>query len=156
MESGIIYTELSKVQTEPVKIKYVLLSKYAKPFAYTRTNDACMDIYSSEEVTIYSKETKIIKTGVSIAIPEGYEGIIRGRSGMSAKGIFVEHGTIDSEYRGEIGVILYNSLVYPCYVHVGDRIAQFTIKKVIPITMEKVEVLNDTERGSQGFGSSGD
>lgn len=141
---------------EPVKIQYVLLNENAKPFAYSRPNDACMDVYSGEDIWIGAGDTIIVHTGIALAIPEGYEGRIRGRSGWTSKGLLVQHGTIDHEYRGEIGVIIYNSLPEPVWLNIGDRIAQFSIKKVVPMELVKVASLDETVRGMQGFGSSGD
>lgn len=140
---------------EPVLVQFKLLTLDAKPFAYSRANDACMDIYSNENITFHPGETRIVPTGVAIAIPEGYEGLIRGRSGLSSRGIHVEHGTIDCEYRGEIGVIIHNATPEFFNIHKGDRIAQFTLKEVIPVEVDIVKELSSTDRGVQGFGSSG-
>lgn len=138
-----------------IEIKYKLLSSTAKPFIYSRENDACMDVFASEQWTINYQEVALSPTGVAIELPRGYEGVIRGRSGLASKGILVPFGTIDEEYRGEIKVILYNTNIKPWYINIGDRIAQFAIKRVHPMRMTRVEELENTNRGEQGFGSSG-
>jgi dUTP pyrophosphatase len=102
----------------------------------------------------------VIPTGIFVAIPEGYELQIRPRSGFAAKhGIMIVNspGTIDSDYRGEIGVILASiaSLANYTLIAAGDRIAQAVLSEVEQVNFEEVEVLNDTERGTGGFGSTG-
>ena len=125
---------------------------------YAREGDAGADLKSAEHVVIGSREHKLVKTGVSIALPDGYVGLVHPRSGLALKhGITVLNtpGTIDSGYRGEIGVILYNTGFEPFEVNVGDRIAQLVIQKFETAEFELVDVLNETERGEGGFGSSG-
>lgn len=128
---------------------------------YAQVGDAGMDIRASEPTIIYPGETKIIKTGLFVAIPKGYELQVRPRSGMSAKtNIRVSNapGTIDSNYRGEIGVILDNIGNDEYYINVGDRIAQLVLNKVPTIRwypVENVEALGETNRGAGGFGSTG-
>lgn len=100
----------------------------------------------------------IIPTGLSVEIPRGYEGQVRSRSGLAAKsGIFVLNspGTIDSDYRGEIQVILANMSEIDFLVKPGDRIAQLIICPVVRASFELAEELSDTERGDGGFGSTG-
>lgn len=128
---------------------------------YAKIGDAGMDIRASETVCVYPGETKIIKTGLYVAIPLGYELQVRPRSGMSAKtNIRVANapGTIDSNYRGEIGVIVDNIGNDEYYVNAGDRIAQLVLSKVPAIRwspVENIEALGDTNRGAGGFGSTG-
>ena len=100
----------------------------------------------------------LVGTGLQISIPEGYEAQIRPRSGLALKhGITVLNtpGTIDSDYRGEIGVILYNSSKSAFALKGGDRIAQMVINKVEKIKLIEVEELDETKRGSGGFNSTG-
>ncbi len=128
---------------------------------YAQDGDAGMDIRASEPVCVYPGETKIIKTGLYVAIPKGYEIQVRPRSGMSARtNIRVSNspGTIDSNYRGEIGVIVDNIGNDEYYINVGDRIAQLVLNKVPSIRwypVENVEALGETNRGAGGFGSTG-
>lgn len=128
---------------------------------YAKTGDAGMDIRASETVCVYPGETKVIKTGLYVAIPTGYELQVRPRSGMSAKtNIRVANapGTIDSNYRGEIGVIVDNIGNDEYYINQGDRIAQLVLSRVPTIrwqAVENVEALGETNRGAGGFGSTG-
>jgi dUTP pyrophosphatase len=98
----------------------------------------------------------IVNTGISIEIPEGYEGQIRPRSGMAAKqGLVACFGTIDSDYRGLIGVNLFNHSFTSAIIEHGQRIAQLVIAPVLKVSFEEVLELSETTRGSNGFGSSG-
>lgn len=140
-------------------IKVINKSKHALP-KYQTTLSAGMDLYAnlSEPVVLKSLERKLIPTGLFIALPEGYEAQIRPRSGLAFKnGITVLNtpGTIDADYRGEIGVILVNLSADEFTVNDGDRIAQMVIAKYETATWEEVDSLEDTERGEGGFGSSG-
>jgi dUTP pyrophosphatase len=115
------------------------------------------DLYAAEEVLVNTIGRKLVKTNISIAIPEGYYGRIAPRSGLAYKnGIDVLAGVIDSDYRGDIGVILLNTdhnLDFE--VNVGDRIAQIIIEKYHSVNWETVETLDATVRSEGGFGSSG-
>ena len=110
------------------------------------------------DVIIKPNEIKLIKTGLSFELPIGYEGQIRSRSGLALKnGIFVLNspGTLDSDYRGEVGVILANFGNEDFIVNDGMRIAQMIISKYEKVNIIEVKELNDTERGNGGFGSTG-
>lgn len=100
-------------------------------------------------------ETRKIPTGLRFAIPRGYEIQIRPRSGLSSRGLVAQFGTVDSDYRGEVSVILHNNTPRPILVEHGDRIAQGIIAPVIRAVFVRGEVTDDTERGSNGFGSTG-
>ena len=109
-------------------------------------------------ITLKTLERKIIPTGLSIALPEGYEAQVRPRSGLAAKhGISVLNapGTIDSDYRGDIGVILVNLSQQEYTIAPQDRIAQLVIAQYSQVEWQIVEALPDSERGSGGFGSTG-
>ena len=138
-----------------IRVKFKKLIDYAIPFKYTREGDACMDMYSVEDTIVEPNSTEVISTGIALEIPTGFEGIVRGRSGLASKGIHVHIGTIESSYRGDIGIIITNTTNEPFSINRGDRIAQFTVKPVNNILMEESEVLSGTERGANGFGSSG-
>jgi dUTP pyrophosphatase len=100
----------------------------------------------------------LVKTGLAVEIPAGYELQIRARSGLALKhGVTILNGigTIDSDYRGEIGVILYNTGDQPFYLRSGDRIAQLVPCQLPTVTIKAVKELKDTERGDGGFGSTG-
>lgn len=130
-------------------------------------SDAGWDLYASENAVVKAGDRAVIKTGISMSIPEGWAGLIWPRSGLSVKkGIDVLAGVIDSSYRGEIMVCLYNtsnkysdiSEEYSSndlYIEAGDRIAQILFQQVPESRMIEVESLEETERNSGGFGSSG-
>jgi dUTP pyrophosphatase len=119
-----------------------------------------MDLYASleKEVILKPGERRLIPTGISIAIPEGFEGQIRPRSGLAIqKGIGIVNGpgTIDADYRGEVGVLLINFGRDPFTVRNGDRIAQMVITQVFRVYLEEVEDLPTTQRQESGFGHTG-
>jgi dUTP pyrophosphatase len=115
------------------------------------------DLASTEEVVIAPHERKLVKTGLMLEIPPGYYGRIAPRSGLALKhGIDVFAGVIDSDYRGEIGVILYNSDKEKSFhISTGDRIAQIIFEKCYHFDFENQDILSDTSRGEGGFGSTG-
>ena len=134
-------------------------SKHPTP-GYETPASAGMDLRANidEPVTLKPLERAIIKTGLFIALPEGYEAQVRPRSGLAAKfGITVLNtpGTIDADYRGEIGVILVNLSHDEFTVRDGDRIAQMIIAKHEHIGWNEVSELSETSRGAGGFGSTG-
>lgn len=122
-----------------------------------RERDACFDLFSGVEKSISPGQTAKIACRIRLAIAEGWEGQIRGRSGLASKGVVIHPGTIDSEYRGEVCVIFHNftpDLVY--HIQPGDRIAQIQFSPVPDVVLRVVDAVDqDTERGQCGFGSSG-
>jgi len=141
-----------------IKLKVKKLNKLAEIPQYQTQEAAGFDLHSVEDVVIAPNERKLIGTGLSFEIPKGYEIQIRPRSGLAYKhGITVLNspGTIDSDYRGEIKVLLINHSNESFEIKVGERIAQAVIQEVIQATFEEVEELNDTARGNKGFGSTG-
>ncbi len=140
-------------------IKIINKSKHQTP-SYETSASAGMDLRANlnESITLKPLERAIIKTGLFIALPEGYEAQVRPRSGLAAKhGITVLNapGTIDADYRGEIGVILVNLSNDNFTINDGDRIAQMVIARHEHTKWDEVNVLDDTQRGSGGFGSTG-
>ena len=138
----------------------VLFSGKGELPQYATSLSAGMDLRAHIEVPITLKtlERKIIPTGLSIALPEGYEAQVRPRSGLAVKhGISVLNapGTIDSDYRGDIGVILVNLSQEEYTIVPQDRIAQLVITQHSQVEWQIVEALPDSERGSGGFGSTG-
>ena len=134
-------------------------SPYELP-TYATVSSAGLDLKAvlAQAVTLAPLERKIIGTGLKIALPEGYESQVRPRSGLAAKhGITVLNapGTIDADYRGEIGVILVNLSSEPFTVEPGERIAQLVIAQYTQIQWTLVNNLEETERGAGGFGSTG-
>ena len=133
-----------------------LLSDKATLPSKSNRFDAGFDLYASEHVLISPNERQLISTDVAMAIPNGHVGLIWPRSGLAVKqGIDVFAGVIDAEYRGEVKVCLYNSSNDIVELLEGDRIAQLLIQKVDNFFIRKVRELDDTNRGSGGFGSSG-
>ena len=140
-------------------IKVINKSKHDLP-KYQTELSAGMDLYANtdEPITLKSLERTLVKTGLFISLPKGYEAQIRPRSGLAFKnGITVLNtpGTIDADYRGEIGVILVNLSSQNFTINDGDRIAQMVIAKHETAIWEEVENLDETNRGEGGFGSSG-
>lgn len=121
--------------------------------------DACWDLYASEAVRIqHNVDSPVcyIHTGLAIAIPAGWEGQVRGRSGLSSNGLFVLPGTVDAGYRGEVLVMAAAFNFEDWYdSKAGDRIAQLAIRQVPDVRWEEVARLPSSERGRGGFGSSG-
>lgn len=139
------------------KISFVKTDENAKLPKKAHDTDACSDLYSVQDISIEPGKTKLIKTGLKVAkIPHGYRLSIFDRSGFRIKGIFGSSvGIVDENYRGELGVILYNSTENVLEIKIGDRIAQCALEVVEPVTYEFVENVEDSDRGSGGFGSTG-
>ena len=139
-----------------MEIKIKLLSESAK--IPTKGTDAAAgyDLYAAENGEIDPLKRNLIKTNISIAIPKGYYGRIAPRSGLAYKsGIDVMAGVIDADYRGDIGVILYNTDVKDFEFQKGDRIAQLIIEKCHKVEWQEVSELEDSVRSDGGFGSTG-
>jgi dUTP pyrophosphatase len=143
---------MSETITVPTSVEY-----QAKFPAQARKWDAGYDLSSTEETYIGPGERKLVGTGVAVAIPEGYVGYIKPRSGLAVRhGIDILGGVIDSGYRGEVKAILHNTdPVNGFDVYPGDRIAQLVIQPVVSVDFEDVLTLPDSERGAGGFGSTG-
>ena len=142
-----------------MNVQIINKSKHATP-NYETEGAAGMDLRAniSETITLKPLERAIVKTGLFIALPIGFEAQVRPRSGLAAKkGITVLNspGTVDADYRGEIGVILVNLSNDNFIVNDGERIAQLVIAKHERIKWDEVAILSETERGTGGFGSTG-
>ncbi|MDQ0476590.1 MULTISPECIES: dUTP diphosphatase [Chryseobacterium] len=141
-----------------MKIKIINKSQHPLP-QYQTALSAGMDLYANleESITLKSLERKLIPTGLFLELSEGFEAQIRPRSGLSIKnGITVLNapGTIDADYRGEIGVILVNLSTEDFNINNGDRIAQMVIAKYETAEWLEVAEISETERGAGGFGST--
>lgn len=150
--------EVVKNPREKIKVKIEKINENAKIPTYAHDTDAGADIYSADEVSLNPHETKLISTGIKVAIPSGYELSIRPRSGLSLKTnlrIANSPATIDSAYRGEIKVIMQNTGDSIEKINIGDRIGQFIIMPVPMIEWEETTIDDNTDRGEGGFGSSG-
>lgn len=167
-----------------MEIKVKKLTDTAIVPTKSRKTDAGYDLYADEDIALYPEDTKLISTGIAFAIPDGYAGLIWDRSGLGSKGIHRHAGVVDSSYRGEVKVALSNSRssdaetrcadIKSCtpqnwhmdldqyvrkdnvyFISKGDRIAQILFQKVPHFDLVETEELDDTDRGSSGFGSSG-
>ncbi len=127
--------------------------------SYQREGDAGFDLHSRVDLVLEPGERATIPTGIAVAIPRGYAGLVLPRSGLAARhGIALVNspGLIDAGYRGEIAVILLNTDKRESfYIRRGDRIAQMVMQKIEEVTFLPVTELDDTERGAGGFGSTG-
>ena len=142
-----------------MNVQIINKSKHATP-NYETEGAAGMDLRANieEVITLKPLERAIVKTGLFIALPIGFEAQVRPRSGLAAKkGITVLNspGTVDADYRGEIGVILVNLSNEEFVINDGERIAQLIIAKHERVNWQEVKVLSETERGAGGFGSTG-
>lgn len=150
----------------PVIVRYKRLPNsglLAAP-AYKSSGASAFDLYAAlagrdiGEITLNPGEMQAFPTGICVEIPPGYEGQVRGRSGLAKDyRVSIEQGvgTIDSDFRGEIHVLLKNSGKVPVTIEHGNRIAQLVIAPVVQVDLREVENLNETVRGERGFGSSG-
>ncbi len=142
-----------------VKVK-LKLGKGASAPSYSTSGSSGMDVRArlDSDVVLKSHARTLVPTGIFFEIPEGYEIQVRPRSGlalMSGISVLNTPGTIDSDYRGELGIILINLSDEDFTIHDGDRIAQIVLSKVERIGFELIDELSDTERSSGGFGSTG-
>lgn len=142
-----------------MKIQIINKSKHPLP-AYATTLSAGMDLRANLDAPIVLKPLQrcLVPTGLYMALPEGYEAQVRPRSGLALKkgiGVLNAPGTIDADYRGEIGVILVNLSAEEFVVEDGERIAQMVIARYEQARWDEVEVLDETERGAGGFGHTG-
>lgn len=139
-------------------IKFKKLNEKAILPSFANEGDAGLDICSTQEVLLMPGQRALVKTGLAIQLPKGWEAQVRSRSGLAYKhGVVVLNspGTIDEPYRGEIGVILINHGQEPYSISIGDRIAQLVLKRTEDVVPVFVEELNESNRGSGGFGSTG-
>jgi len=142
-----------------MNVKIINKSKNALPH-YATSGSAGMDLRANieEAITLQSLERKVIPTGLFIELPVGYEAQIRPRSGLAIKkGLSIPNapGTIDSDYRGEIGVILINLSPNPIQIEPSERVAQMVIAKYEIVEWKEVNELEDSDRGTGGYGSTG-
>lgn len=149
----------AKLKDITMKVQIINKSKHSLP-QYATSSSAGMDLRANLDNPIVLKPLQrcLVPTGLYIALPEGFEAQIRPRSGLALKkGITLLNtpGTIDADYRGEIGVIVINLSAEDFIIEDGERIAQMVIARYEQAEWQEVEVLEDTERGSGGFGHTG-
>ena len=141
-----------------MKIKIKKLHENAKIPNYQTDGSVGFDFSSVQDLVIRSGESALVSTGLSIELPKGYELQVRPRSGLALKHsitVLNSPGTVDSDYRGELKVILINHGKNDFYIAVGERIAQGVINKVELVQFDEVDELSETARGISGFGSTG-
>jgi dUTP pyrophosphatase len=142
-----------------VKLRLKLLDPDLPPPSYAHEGDAGLDLRAAEDVELKPGRRALVPTGVAIALPPGYTGLVLPRSGRALReglGLANSPGLIDSGYRGELKVVLVNlDFDAPIHIHRGDKIAQLVVQKVEHVIVEISEELSHSERGPGGFGSSG-
>lgn len=141
------------------RIDQVMVLVTGQPLRYAQPGDAGMDLSASQAITLEPGARALVPTGVSIALPAGYVGLVTPRSGLALKhGISMVNspGVIDAGYRGEIGLILWNTdQVHSFEIEPGDRIGQLLVMRVATAQMTVVDSLPGSTRGREGFGSTG-
>jgi dUTP pyrophosphatase len=144
------------MRTEQPKLYIKRLVETAKIPTRASLGSAGCDLYANEKKTILPLKNDLVATGISMKIPDGYYGRIAPRSGFSVKtGLLINAGVIDSDYRGEVKILFQNTKDYPIHIQVGERVAQLVLEKILLADIEEVADLDKTERGFNGFGSSG-
>ncbi|MCK4225635.1 dUTP diphosphatase [candidate division WOR-3 bacterium] len=141
----------------PLRVRIKRLDKTLPIPNYQTEGSSGLDLYAREECIVRPGDFKTIPTGITIEVPEGMEGQVRARSGLAATsgiGVLNSPGTIDSDYRGEIKVILFNFSDKDFKVGKGDRIAQLVITSIVKVELKEVENLGETQRNKGGFGST--
>jgi dUTP pyrophosphatase len=144
--------------TADVRMRFIKLHPDAATPKFAHATDAGADLVSVEEVVVPARGRATVGTGIAIELPRGKVGLVHPRSGLASKeGVTVLNtpGTIDSGYRGEVKVILYNSTDTDFLVKVGERIAQLVVQDYDTVSFVEVEELSDADRGDNGFGSTG-
>ncbi len=138
-----------------LKLKVKRISPGAKLPLYSHKGDAGMDLFSAVDDLLQAGEVKPIPTGIQMAIPEGYVGLIWDKSGISLRGVHRLAGVVDAGYRGEVRVVMVNLGKEPFVVKKGVKIAQMLIQPVETVEVVEADELDETLRGKGGFGSTG-
>lgn len=138
-----------------MELKVKRIHKDAKLPLYQHQGDAGLDLFSLIDYVLAPGEVKPIPTGIKVAVPEGYVGLVWDKSGISLQGVHRLAGVVDSGYRGEVRVVLANFGGEPFVIEKGMKIAQLLIQSVAEVKVVDVDELEDTSRGEGGFGSTG-
>ena len=155
---GVVSLQINTMPKATVPVELLVHFEGLSLPEYQTDHASGVDLASAEDVTLACGERRLVATGIKIAIPAGYEGQIRPRSGMALKsGVIIPNapGTIDADYRGEVKIILWNLSDQPYPIAKGDRIAQLVLVPVVQIQWNHVESLSFTDRGEGGFGHTG-
>jgi len=141
-----------------VKVTIKKIKDNAVVPCYVHPGDAGVDLYSTETYTLQPQERTLVSTGLEIAVPQGYEAQIRPKSGLALNhGLTILNtpGTIDSGYRGEVGILIINQSKEPYTISSGKKIAQMVFNKIETVEFMETDQLDETQRGKGGFGSTG-
>ena len=138
------------------KLKVKMLVDMEPP-AYAHEGDAGLDLRAAEDVTLQPGESRFVRLGIAVEIPVGCVGLQFPRSGLGSKGITLRYavGVIDSGYRGEVKAALWNTTEDVFEVHAGDRVCQLVVMPYVPCMVEIADELSESERGTDGYGSTG-
>ena len=139
--------------TQELKIKKIF--PHATLPTRAHPGDAGLDLYSLESFELAPQQSHVTQTGIAIALPHGYVGLVADRSSMAKRGVKTVGGVIDAGYRGQVHIVLFNISSTPVSIQAGDRIAQLMILPMIAPMPLEVQELDETSRGDKGFGSSG-
>lgn len=138
-----------------MELKIRRIHPEAKLPSYGHKGDAGLDLFSCADYVLGAGEVKAIQTGIKVAIPRGYVGLIWDKSGISLKGVHKLAGVVDAGYRGEVQVVMINLGNAPYEIKKGMKIAQMLIQPISEVEVIEAEDLDDTLRGEDGFGSTG-
>jgi len=138
-----------------MEMKVKRIHKDAKIPRYGHVGDAGLDLFSVMECVLKGGEARAISTGIQVAIPDGYVGLIWDKSGISLKNVHRLAGVVDSGYRGEIKIVLTNLSTEAFSIEKGMKIAQMLVQPIIKVKVVDSDVLDETTRGENGFGSTG-
>ncbi len=136
-------------------IKILRISSQATLPTRAHPDDAGLDLYNLEDVLLEGGQGKVVKTGIALAIPTGHVGMVADRSSLAKKGIKSAGGIIDAGYRGEVHIVLWNLSKEAVQLKSGERIAQLLILPIATPAVQEVQTLDETQRGKNGFGSTG-
>lgn len=140
--------------SEALPLRFV--STYSDDISYANENAAGLDLCAGQHQLLRAGESAVIATGVSVELPPGHVGLMRGRSGLAFKNrVLVFEGTIDEDYRGELKILAFNAGSSAHQIVVGDRIAQLVVVPVARCILQRTDALSDSARGTKGFGSTG-
>jgi dUTP pyrophosphatase len=138
-----------------MKLKIKKISEHAKLPLYSHKGDGGLDLFSVGDDVLRAGEVKAVPTGIKMAIPEGFVGLIWDKSGISLQGVHRLAGVVDAGYRGEVRVVMANLGQEPFIIKKGMKIAQMLIQPVETVEVVETDELEDTSRGESGFGSTG-
>lgn len=153
---SIVFDNVDKFSYKKPEVKFLALTNTAKIPIKAHESDTGFDLFIDEDVTINSSHTVLVKTNICLNFPPHLAASIRPRSGFNSKGIFMSLGTIDNGYRGNLGIVIYNSTGASIDFKQGIKIAQLVFEEVISPELIKVDSFDEvTERNTNGFGSTG-